>query len=66
MTYSDHRLHTFALQNALDKFVLDDDVVMSSGKCQLMAELLKELQVKLTTLMTHSYLVVELTKQSEC
>lgn len=66
MTYSDHRLHTFALQNALNKFVLDDDVVMSSGKCQLMAELLRELQVKLTALMTKSYLVMGLNIQSEC
>ena len=44
MTYSDHRLHTFALHNDLNKFVLEDAVVVSSGKCQLLAGLLKELQ----------------------
>ncbi|KAL0034958.1 hypothetical protein WJX79_002584 [Trebouxia sp. C0005] len=46
MTYSDHRLHTFALLNGLNSFVLEDAAVMSSGKCQLLAGLLKELQAK--------------------
>ncbi len=44
MAYSDHRLHDFALQHGLNKFVLDDDAVLTSSKCLLMSKLLKELQ----------------------
>ena len=45
--YSDHRLHDFALQHGLSKFVLSDEAVMSSGKCQLLVELLEDLQVNM-------------------
>ena len=55
MTYSDHRLHTFALHNGLNNFVLEDAVVMSSGKCQLLAGLLKELQASWSGLFYGAY-----------
>ena len=50
MTYSDYRLHSFALQHGLNKFLLDDEAVMSSAKCQLMVELLRDLQASLAYL----------------
>ena len=43
--YSDHRLHDFALHHNLHDFLLDDEAVLSSAKCQLMVELLRDLQV---------------------
>ena len=46
LSYSDHRLHDFALQHGLTKFVLSDEAVMASGKCQLLVELLEDLQVQ--------------------
>ena len=45
LMYSDHRLHDFALQHNLHDFLLDDEAVLSSAKCQLMVELLRDLQV---------------------
>ena len=47
LTYSDHRLHDFALRHKLHSFLLGEEAVMSSAKCQLMVELLKDLQVYL-------------------
>lgn len=43
--YSDHRLHDFALRHGLQDYLLDDEAIMSSAKCQLMVELLRDLQV---------------------
>lgn len=45
LTYSDYRLHDFALRHNLHSFLLGEEAVMSSAKCQLMVELLKDLQV---------------------
>lgn len=46
LTYSDHRLHDFALRHNLHSFLLGEEAVISSAKCQLMVELLKDLQVQ--------------------
>ena len=46
LRYSDHRLHDFALRHKLHSFLLGEEAVMSSAKCQLMVELLKDLQVQ--------------------
>lgn len=43
--YSDHRLHDFALRHNLQSFLLGEEAVMTSAKCQLMVELLRDLQV---------------------
>ena len=43
--YSDHRLHDFALRHGLQDYLLDDEAIMSAAKCQLMVELLRDLQV---------------------
>lgn len=45
LVYSDHRLHEFALRHGLQDYLLDDEAIMSSAKCQLMVELLRDLQV---------------------
>ena len=45
LLYSDHRLHDFALRHNLHTFILGEEAVMSSAKCQLMVELLRDLQV---------------------
>ena len=45
LMYSDHRLHDFALRHNLQSFLLGEEAVMSSAKCQHMAELLRDLQV---------------------
>lgn len=45
LLYSDHRLHDFALHHNLHNFLLGEEAVMSSAKCQLMVGLLRDLQV---------------------
>lgn len=45
LMYSDYRLHDFALRHNLPSFLLGEEAVMSSAKCQLMVELLRDLQV---------------------
>ncbi|KAL3132188.1 hypothetical protein ABBQ32_008788 [Trebouxia sp. C0010 RCD-2024] len=46
LMYSDHRLHDFALRHGLQDYLLDDEAIMSSAKCQLMVDLLRDLQSK--------------------
>lgn len=44
--YSDYRLHDFAVQHGLSKWVLPDEAVLASGKCRLLVELLADLQAR--------------------